>query len=165
MKQSLNYLQRLQRLLNAQLVAIVIGLALLPVVSATQPPSMPFPDIRFSAFAEFIKDNFSSRITLATVLTLLFSLTDNTDVLNLHFRQQHPRFNGEKRQEVTGWMKALVWMLQAKLGENQPSVFHPSDNLSQLSAEAETKLLGQKMNGMAKRLGLDPYNHQGQFVA
>ena len=153
----------LQLLLNAQVVAIVIGLAFLPRVSATQPPSMPFPDIRFSAFAEFIQDNFSTRITLATVLTLLFSLTDNTDLLNLHFRQQHPRYDGERRQEVTGWMKAFIWTLQINLGNRKQSLFQQSDNPAHLSAEAETKLLGQKMNGMAKCLGLDPYNERGQL--
>jgi hypothetical protein len=103
----------LQLVLNAQLVAIVIGLALLPGVSATHPPSTPFPDMRFSAFAEFIEDNFSTRITLATVLTLLFSLTDNTDLLNLHFCQQHPRYQGEKRQEYGGlfWTNMLSYFI------------------------------------------------------
>jgi hypothetical protein len=154
----------LQLLLNAQLVAIVVGLALLPGVSATHPPFMPFPDMRFSAFAEFIEDNFSTQITLATVLTLLFSLTDNIDLLNLHFRQQHPRYHGEKRQEVTGWMKAFIWTLQTNLGNRAQDLFCQSDNPSHLSTEAENKLLGQKMNRMAKCLGLDPYNERGQLV-
>lgn len=154
----------LHLLLNAQLVAVVIGLALLPRVSATQPSTMPFPNIRFSAFAEFIENNFSSRITLATVLTLLFSLTNNTDLLNLHCCQQHPRYHGEKRQEVTGWMKAFIWSLQTKLGDNKLSLFRQSDNPSRLSTEAEIKLLGHKMDSMAKCLSLDPYNDRGQFV-
>ena len=154
----------LQLILQTQLVAVVIELALLPTVATTQPPPMPFPNVRFSAFAEFVEHNFSSRITLATVLTLLFSLTNNTDLLNLHYRQQHPRYHGEKRQEVTGWMKAFIWSLQTKLGDSTLSLFRQSDNPSRLSPDGQSKLLGQKMDSMAKCLSLDPHNDRGQFV-
>jgi hypothetical protein len=82
-------------------LAIILGFLCLPGVSAT-PTAGTFPDIPFSVFAQFIEDNFSHRITLTTVLVLLFSLTQNTELLNLHARQQNPRFAGERRQAVSG---------------------------------------------------------------
>src|SRR5215471_4564564 len=47
----------------------------------------PFPDIPFRVFNTFIQENFSSGISLTTVLTILFTLTNNPDLLNLHARQ------------------------------------------------------------------------------
>jgi len=67
----------------------------------------PFPDISFSAFNQIIESTFGSNISLATVLTLLFTITENVDLLNLHFRQQHPEFQGENKTQTTGWLIAL----------------------------------------------------------
>jgi hypothetical protein len=39
----------------------------------------PFPDVTFKVFSDFISNNFSSKISLATVLTVLFTLTSNPD--------------------------------------------------------------------------------------
>ena len=61
-------------------------------------------------------------------------------------------------------MKAFIWSLQTKLGDNKLSLFRQSDHPSRLSTEAEIKLLGHKMDSMAKCLSLDPYNNRGQFI-
>ena len=50
-----------------------------------------FPDITFKVFSDFISNNFSSKISLATVLTVLFTLTINPDLFNLHCHQQNPQ--------------------------------------------------------------------------
>jgi hypothetical protein len=80
---------------------LLAALAALPLVSAT-PSSSPFPNIPFSVFSEFIEAQFSSKISLATVLVILFTLTENTDLLNLHARQQNPKEPGELQQAITG---------------------------------------------------------------
>ncbi|KAF8868053.1 hypothetical protein CPB84DRAFT_1970107 [Gymnopilus junonius] len=54
-----------------------------------------FPNIPFSMFAQFVDNNFSSRVLLATVLTVLFSMTENPDLLNLHARQKCTEFEDD----------------------------------------------------------------------
>jgi hypothetical protein len=55
----------------------------LPVVAAAPDPH-PLSGITFRAFSEFVEQNFSSRISLASVLVVLFTMTNNPDLLNLH---------------------------------------------------------------------------------
>jgi hypothetical protein len=69
---------------NLWLLALLAGAALLPTVHAL--PTTPFPDILFTDFSQLIQDQFGAGITLPTVLLILFSLTSNPDLLNLHAR-------------------------------------------------------------------------------
>jgi hypothetical protein len=62
---------------------LIVFLFLCPGANTAQKET-PFPDITFQAFNKFIEQNFSSKITLSTVLMLLFTITENTDLLNLH---------------------------------------------------------------------------------
>jgi len=55
-----------------------------------------FPDISFKVFNDFVTQNFSSKITLATLLMLLFTTVENTDLLNPHQCQQNPQLSHEK---------------------------------------------------------------------
>jgi hypothetical protein len=64
---------------------LAMFLAFLPLVSAAPLPS-PFPDITFQLFAAFVKENFSSKISLSSVLLILFTLLNNPELMNLHFR-------------------------------------------------------------------------------
>jgi hypothetical protein len=57
---------------------------MVPSVYAAQTES-PFPDISFYDFNQIINSIFGPNISVATVLTLLFTLTENVDLLNLHF--------------------------------------------------------------------------------
>src|SRR5882762_4401015 len=52
--------------------SIILLMAFLPVVSATTQD--PFPDLPFQAFAEFVQENFSSKVSLATVVLLQICL-------------------------------------------------------------------------------------------
>jgi hypothetical protein len=70
-------------MLKAWLVVIATACLCLPLVNAA---STPFPNIAFSTFSQSIQDQFGTEIKLATVLTLLLSLTNNSDMLNLHSR-------------------------------------------------------------------------------
>ena len=78
---------------------------LLPMVSAA-PAHTPFSGTTFQEFSKFVQENFSSGISLATVLVVLFTTTSNPDLLNLHARQQNP-LPGEATHVISGWMKAL----------------------------------------------------------
>jgi hypothetical protein len=143
-------------------LVLLIGFSLLPGAFAST-PQIPFPDMPFSTFSDFVESNFSPDITLCTVLTLLFSLTANTDLLNLHARQQHPVVAGEIRQRVGGWMKAFVWTLQRRLGTATTTLFNSSDDFHILSGDAQVTLLGHKMDKLATKLKLNPYAQNGQF--
>src|ERR1700691_321472 len=88
-------------------------MGLLPVVSAA-PNDDPFSGITFKAFSEFVEQHFSSRISSTTVLVVLFTMTNNSDLLNLHAHQQHPLPN-ERMQMISGWLQ-LVAVLKARLG-------------------------------------------------
>jgi hypothetical protein len=57
---------------------------MVPSVYAVQ-TEHPFPDISFHVFNQIIESTFGTNISLATVLTLLFTMTENVDLLNLHF--------------------------------------------------------------------------------
>jgi hypothetical protein len=62
---------------------MALAFAFIPLVSAV-PDESQFPNISFKLFNKFVQDNFSSKITLSQVLLVLFTLTDNHDILNLH---------------------------------------------------------------------------------
>jgi len=57
--------------------------ASIPLVCAA-PQTQPFPDIPFHNFSDFISKTFSSKVSLATVLLVLFSMTENPELLSLH---------------------------------------------------------------------------------
>ena len=67
---------------NIWMLTVLAGISLLPMVHAA--PITPFPDILFSDFSQLIEDQFGTEITLTTVLIILFSLTNNPELLNLH---------------------------------------------------------------------------------
>jgi len=123
-------LQTLQNLLPFPW-SFVLLMGLLPVVSAA-PNDDPFSGMTFRAFSELVEQNFSSRISLTTVLVVLFTMTNNSDVLNLHARQQHP-LPDERLQMISGWLKALARALDGTLGQDTERLFQTTDNLSNLN--------------------------------
>lgn len=142
-------------------MALLCGIALLPVTYAL-PTTTPFPDLPFADFSQLILGQFGSQIKLTTVLMILFSLTQNSNMLNLHARQQHPQCDGEIRVTVTGWMKAFVWSLQNRLGATTDDLFQPSDG-SLPSRDARITTIGRKVDNIVQGLGLMPYHRNGQF--
>ena len=85
----------------------MVLLFLCPGANAMQ-NQQAFPDVSFKVFNEFIAQNFSSKITLTTVLMLLFTMVENTDLLNLHRRQQNPQLSGENQVNLSSWIKSLA---------------------------------------------------------
>ena len=141
----------------------IVVLWFLPAVSANE-GLKPFPDIPFQVFSDFILQIFHKDITLPTVLTLLFTLTTNPDLLNLHSRQQHPRVQGEIEQLNSGWIKALARTLEQRLGDATTSLFSDSHTNQHFSHEGITSQIGLKLDAFAKLLGLHPYDSQGLFL-
>jgi hypothetical protein len=101
---------------------MILAITNLPLVLAF-PEQGLFPDISFKLFSQFVEKEFSSDISLTTVLVVLFSLTENSELLNLHARQQNPASPGEKRLKSTGWIQALAHAMQNRLGKEYLTLF------------------------------------------
>jgi hypothetical protein len=123
----------------------------------------PFPDIPFSAFNQIIESTFGSNISLTTVLTILFTITENVDLLNLHFRQQHPEFQGENKTQTTGWLIALSRALIDRLGSTAGSLYYDEEG-DDLTPDGKVKLLAGKLNDVAVNLNLTPYDDQDDYM-
>src|SRR6202050_1754086 len=141
--------------------SFVLLVGLLPVVSAT-PNDDPFSGITFRAFSQFVEQNFSSRISLTTVLVVLFTMTNNYDLLNLHARQQHP-LPDEHLQTISGWLKALARALDGKLGQETDRIFQTTDNLSNLDNDQRNSAIATKLDLLYQLLDLSPYDDEGVF--
>ena len=143
------------------LLWIFIILSILPTVTALSKED-PFPDISFNLFSQFIQDNFSTKISLSTVLVILFSITDNPDLLNLHLRQQNPKCAGEKRVVVSNWMKCLARTMDEKLYQQQNiRLLKKSDHVTDTKTRVDN--IGLRLDALAKLLSLNPYDGNGQF--
>src|ERR1700677_2637882 len=129
------FLNRNSILLQWSLLLLCIVICgFIPVVSAA-PDQDPFPDIPFHVFSDFIQSQFSSQVSLATVMAILMTMTSNRDLLNLHPCQQHPKVGNEGRPLATGCIKALARALENRLGDTAVSLFREVDHKSQLSAD------------------------------
>jgi hypothetical protein len=82
-------------------------------------PQQSFSNIPFNLFSDTVQSNFGTDVSLATVLTILFTLVENPDLLNLHFRQQNPNYSGENKIQVSGWIIALVSSLITQIGDKR----------------------------------------------
>jgi hypothetical protein len=142
-----------------QFIKLVVIMAFMPFVSAS-PMTQPFPDISFKAFSGFVEQTFGSKISLATVLLLLFTMTENPELLNLHARQQHP-IEGENKTMASGWIRALSHALMHRLKGDIKTVFRRGEYHSKQIHQV-TKLL-TKLDAFAKLLNLTPYDHRGKF--
>ena len=140
------------------MVALILGC--LPTVLA-MPEQDPFPHVTFKIFSQFITDNFNSSITLSTVLMLLFTMTENPDLLNLHARQQNPSYSGERGTIISGWIKAMARGVEKRLGDQVESLFE-HDPQASLSADGITNSIGKKLDSFSKMLKLYPYQ-RGHF--
>jgi hypothetical protein len=137
-----------------------IAITYMPLVSAA-PQTQGFPDVPFYIFSKFIEDTFSSKVSLATVLLVLFSLTENPELLSLHFRQQNPIYNGENKTVASGWMRALSRALMHKLKDDFKMLFHDKEFPDEESQQV-TKLC-TKLDKFALLMNMTPYDHKNHF--
>ena len=140
----------------------LLFLATLPTTSAL-PNESAFPNISFSKFNFFVQKNFSSDVSLATVLMVLFTLTNNPGLLSLHARQQNPEVSGENKVEITGWIKGLARALHEKLAAQVVTLQTDDERDKNMANSALINSLGQKLDLLSKDLKLYPYNSRGKF--
>ncbi|KAF8869482.1 hypothetical protein BD779DRAFT_1457355 [Infundibulicybe gibba] len=112
----------------------------------------PFPMISFKVLNVFVNDNFSSKISLATVMMVLFTLMDNPELLNLHIRQLTPTQHGQRRVQVSGWMRSLARQVQIRLGSETKRLFKSSESYSQLGEDDQIITLAIKLDTLAEVL-------------
>jgi hypothetical protein len=123
-----------------------------------------FPDIPFKVFSAFITNTFGPKVSLSTVLMLLFTLNANTDLLNLHARSKNKRFQYEQVRSSSTWMNALSGSIQKNTTKKKlKSLFKPDEMPEDLLGEEATELTSIKLNAFANLLGLNPYGSDGKF--
>jgi hypothetical protein len=142
---------------------IFILAAFIPMVSGS-PIGQKFPDITFKTFNAFITANFDPLVSLSTVLMVLFTLTENSDLLNLHSRQQHVFYDSERKIKVTGWIKALTTAISDKLGDSIFELLLQSDLVLEPQENEYIQPVALKLNKFANILGLLPYTNSGRFM-
>lgn len=126
--------------------------------AASGPDKSPFCDIPFEQFSEFIGTNFNSNISLSTVLLLLFSMTENPDLLNLHAKQKHP-ISGETKSTLNGWIIALATAVHAKLDSKVMQLFQ-QDIKAHYPETNIIKDIATKLDGFSDLLKLSPYKRR-----
>ena len=147
---------------NRIIFLMIIVFGCFPIASA-QLDHSPFPDITFKIFSDFIQDQFGSQISLATVLTILFSMTSNPDLLTLHARQQYPKAPDEVSQKNSVWIKVLAQELDDRLGAARHTLFRREERSQDLTSDQMKNSIGIKLDVLSKVLHLHPYNGKGQF--
>ena len=128
-----------------------------PLVSAA-PQTQPFPNVPFKVFSAFVEQSFSSQVSLATVLLVLFSLTENPELLTLHARQQNPEYANENKTVASGWMHALSRAMMHQLKSDIQMLFHDREFPEQETQQV-AKLCG-KLDNLATILNLTPYDRK-----
>jgi hypothetical protein len=132
-----------------------------PGVQATQGA---FPNITFEVFSAFITDTFGPKISLSTVLMLLFTLNENTDLLNMHSRSRNKQFEYEQIHSSSTWMNILSHSIQKNTTKKRmKSLFKMNEIPDDVLGEQATELTSIKLDAFAKLLGLNPYDSDGIF--
>jgi len=147
--------------LSPFICCVLVATSLLPGVTAAPRNMDAFPDVTFKAFSKFISNNFSSKISLASVLIILFTLTNNPDVLNLHTRQQIVKHPKETKKIITGWMNSLVRALQHQLGTDAARLLQHEEKQEYNSEAKTTNAIALKLDAMITLLDLNPFNSKG----
>jgi len=98
----------------------------LPTVAALSDFSS-FPELTFKSFSQFIEQNFSAEISLSAVLVMLFTMTENPDLLSLHARQQYSLVKGENVSAINSWIKCLSRAVYTKVNSSNSKWLSESD--------------------------------------
>ena len=140
-------------------ISLFLGLSCISGVHAATTDQTPFPNVSFQHFSNFITGNFSSNISLATVLLVLFSLIENPELLNLHARQVHPVYRSEKKVQASSWLKILSRALETRLDKQVEQLFPAQKYMP----KTVTRDIALKLHNLSELLQLTPYDSAGQF--
>jgi hypothetical protein len=144
------------------LLCIVMFFKLLPGSVALSDQN-PFPDIKFATFNKIILNEFSPDISLATVISVLFTIMENTDLLNLHARQQYSLHKEENCIMTSSWIKQLSQALYAKLQVDNSELLQKNDFHTGITANQLYTNLGKRLDHLAKSLNLIQFNSKGRL--
>lgn len=141
------------------LLAFVLALP----VAAAKTFEQPFPNITFAAFNAFVVKNFNSNVSLATVLLVLFIMTENPDLLNLHACQKNPQCSEENKPLSTGWIKALAQILKDHLKTNAVELLNDNEHPIDSSNDDHILSLATKLDDLMNVLKLNPFSKSGKL--
>ena len=108
-------------------------------------------------------NTFSPHVSLATVLLVLFTMTENSDLLNLHARQNNPQCVGELRQSSSGWIRALARSLNDRLEKKATNLFIDKELPETFSRDDLITPLSSKLNKLMDVLDLNPFSKSGKL--
>jgi hypothetical protein len=111
-----------------------------------------------------LANQFGPNVTLATVLTVVFSLTEYTDLLNLHTHQQHLSSHKENCVFLSGWIKGLAKAVVEQLGDDSNTLLRASDIQTHTFSDVITNTITSKLDGWSKILNLHPYDKYARFT-
>ena len=93
----------------------------------------------------------------------LFTVTENVDLLSLHFHQQNAEKDNEKSTAATGWIQFLGYAMNNRLRETDHHLLKHSEVHAGMTDEKIAIVLGLKMDAFARLLGLYPIKNTGKF--
>jgi hypothetical protein len=147
--------------LSSQLALLFWVSLLIPHVMAN-PQSAPFPDIIFKDFSDFIISNFGQKVSLSTVVMVLLSMTHNTELLSLHFKQD------KAGSRATLWIKCLSRAIMEQLGSDNANTLFTESELSMFETattkHSDVASLSIKLSEFSQLLGLYPYKNKKKFT-
>ncbi|KAF8803178.1 hypothetical protein BYT27DRAFT_7110632 [Phlegmacium glaucopus] len=141
---------------------LMVFLFFCPGVHAAGPESA-FPNISFEIFSTFIESIFGPKISLSTVLMLLFTLNVNIDPLNLHTHSQN--LNYEQKCSSSTWMNALSHAIQWDTNDKRmKSLFKQNEMPDDLTGSEAKEIMTIKLDSFVNLLGLNPFGPNGQPI-
>ncbi|KAF8814187.1 hypothetical protein BYT27DRAFT_7082759 [Phlegmacium glaucopus] len=93
---------------------------------------------------------------------MLFTVTENSELLSLHGHQQKRIFQEEHATKITSWIKALAKGVKSCLPEDATKFFK-KDNQPESDDDMITSL-AVMLDGLAKVLKLTPFNEDEEFT-
>jgi len=139
---------------------LVLALFFIPYVMASR-QSGSFPSIAFKDFSDFILGNFGPKISLPTVMTILLSMTNNTELLSLHFKQV-------ENAKSTSWIKCLARAIKEQLGDDGTKTLFSEAELSIFETatikDPDITSLAAKLGQFSQALEIYPYNQKRKFT-
>ena len=137
-----------------------LAIFFIPHVIAS-PQSGPFPNIAFKDFSDFVLGNFGPGISLSTVIMLVLSMTNNTELLSLHFKQ-------ERKGGTTSWIRCLAHAVKEQLGADITQTLFSESELSifenRVTRDPDITSLAVKLSEFSQALEIYPYNQKQKFT-
>ena len=94
---------------------------------------------------------------------MLFTMTENPDVLSLHARQQYSLVKGKNVSSINSWIKNLSWAVYEKLNSDASMLLHESDQYEGISENHIISNIATILDKLAHCLDLIKYNKKGHL--